>query len=65
MYYVPSILKLAMDEFGSSIAAKQVVGHIWAGGAMDETMRAYAGLVADQLEKAVKRWCLRRLGMAA
>jgi hypothetical protein len=61
-YYVPTILKRAMDDFGVSRFAKSVVGLIWTGGEIEEYM---GGIAAEQLEKAVKRYCLRRLGMAA
>lgn len=62
-YYVPSLLTNALEEFGASMAANSAVGY-WLK-MHEERSKFFEAVAHDQVEKSLKRYLKRRLGMAA
>jgi hypothetical protein len=64
-YLVPSLLTNALEMFGASQAAKQTA---WAymSGKREFAYETYGGgIIAKQITKVIRRYCLRQLGLAA
>lgn len=63
-YYVPSLVVRALDAFNASQAMRHDVGVLL--GYAPEGTKCFPGdFVREQVQRAIRRWCLRELGMAA
>jgi len=64
-YYVPSLLVNAMQAFGTSIAATQTAHAFMHGELQHAFSKDRKDFLAKQLEKTVRRYVLRQLGLSA
>lgn len=63
-YYVPSLLLRAVEQFPTSPMARAYVARIWDGSYVDMGGSFDAALFG-QVQKAIYRYCLRKLGQAS
>lgn len=59
-YYVPRLLVNAMEEGGVSPWARMYVQEIWNG---DPVFDDRGDIATTQIRKAIRKYCLKRLGM--
>ncbi len=64
-YYVPSLLVNALKMFGASVAATQTAHAFMQNQVQHAFSRDRADFIAKQIEKCVRRYVLRQLGLAS
>jgi hypothetical protein len=64
-YFVPSLLVNALKAFGASVAAEQTA-HAFMQGKLEYAYSKNRGdFIAAQIQKNIRRYCLRQLGLSA
>jgi hypothetical protein len=64
-YFVPSLLVNAMEMFGASIAAKQTAWAFMSGETQHAFSKDRGSFIAAQIQKIIRRYVQRQLGIAA
>ena len=64
-YFVSSLLVNAMEEFGASIAERDIISQRWQGATSVFESHDRGDHFLRHIEKYIKRYCYRRLGLAA
>jgi len=65
-YYVPSLLRRAVEVSGASIAARDYLTALWHGASPEEVDRLYfADIAKDQLRRALRVYLRRQYGLAS